>query len=224
MRIVFLGDSLTWGGYGGSFVNEVAHLLPGHDIINAGVPGNTVLNLRDRLDSVFEHQPDGVFVMVGGNDAVAYTQPAARAYYQNVQKVPNGIVTPDLFAQTYRDLLTQLQTAHSLAWVGLAPIEYNPLLVDTLALFNRRAAQTAAALNIPVIDLAVHFAPRHLPDRPPIDQAFINLIGKRAASGWQDYESERARGGFTFTFDGMHLLPDAARQIAHLIVEFLELS
>ncbi len=28
MRLVFLGDSLTWGGYGGNFVDKVAGLLP----------------------------------------------------------------------------------------------------------------------------------------------------------------------------------------------------
>ena len=36
MRIVLLGDSLTWGGYGGSFAATVSALLPEHQIIPAG--------------------------------------------------------------------------------------------------------------------------------------------------------------------------------------------
>ena len=78
MKIVFLGDSLTWGGYGGDFVAEVDRRLPQHTIVNAGVGGNTVINLLNRLDSVLDQEPDGVFVMVGGNDAISYSQPQTR--------------------------------------------------------------------------------------------------------------------------------------------------
>src|SRR5689334_16774000 len=132
MRIVFLGDSLIWGGYGGNFVAEVARLLPEHTMINAGHGGNTVVNLQRRLDDVLGHddavgeKPDGVFVMIGGNDAIAYSQPATRRYYRRVQKLPNGFITPDEFSRAYRDLLTGLQLAHVLAWVGLEPTEYSP--------------------------------------------------------------------------------------------------
>ena len=52
MRIVFLGDSLTWGGYGGDFVAEVAARLPEHAILNAGVGGDTVINLLRRVDEI----------------------------------------------------------------------------------------------------------------------------------------------------------------------------
>ena len=59
MRIIFLGDSLTWGGYGGNFVDVVAQLMPEHDIINAGVGGDTAINIERRLDDeLAEHQPD----------------------------------------------------------------------------------------------------------------------------------------------------------------------
>ena len=115
MKIIFLGDSLTWGGYGGDFVAEVARQMPDHDIINAGQVGNTVLSLLRRLDRVLSQKPDGIFVMVGGNDAISRTQPATRPYYEQTQKVPGGIVTPDQFAQTYRDLLLQIHARHVLA-------------------------------------------------------------------------------------------------------------
>ena len=59
MRIIFLGDSLTWGGYGGNFVDVVTQLMPEHDIINAGVGGDTAINIERRLgDELDEHQPD----------------------------------------------------------------------------------------------------------------------------------------------------------------------
>jgi lysophospholipase L1-like esterase len=223
MKIVFLGDSLVWGGYGGDFVAEVARLMPGHTIINAGEGGNTVINLLRRLDAVLDEQPDGVFVMVGGNDMISYSQPATRPYYEQVQDIPGGAVTPELFAQSYRDLLTRIQLAHALAWVGLEPVEYSAETVAVMRQYNMLAADAARSLNVPVLDLMAELAPANFPSRPPLTLATINLIGRRAASGWSDYDTERQRGGFTYSFDGTHFTPETARRVARRIVEFLNL-
>lgn len=68
--IVMLGDSLTaapqWG-----------ELLPGHDVINRGVPGDTVLQALKRVDTVTRLRPRLVFVMLGTNDLGRGTPPAA---------------------------------------------------------------------------------------------------------------------------------------------------
>lgn len=223
MRIVFLGDSLTWGGYGGNYVDEVQKRLPDDEIMNAGVGGNTVVNLLERLESdVLAHEPDGVFVMVGGNDSVSYVQPKTRVYYKQVQNIPDGIVDPDLFAQTYRELLYQLQLAHVQTWMGLPPKEYNPATVEAMEQYNAIAEEVARSFNVPTLDLMAHFKPDHIPERPEIDMGFINRIGKRSASGWNEYEADRERGGYTFTFDGMHLLPEAAERMGELVASFIK--
>jgi lysophospholipase L1-like esterase len=223
MRLVFLGDSLTWGGYGGNFLDEVARLLPDHEIINAGHGGDTVINLLRRVDDVLNLKPDGVFVMVGGNDAISYTMPETRPYYRRSKAIPEGVVTPDMFTSAYRDLLTRLHTAHVLAWGGLEPNEYNPELVPAQRLYNERTREVAESLNVPVLDLMAAFPPLNVKPRPPLTMKTIRLIGEREASGWHDYEAERQREGYTFTFDGLHLTPDAANQIAPLIVDFLDI-
>src|SRR5690606_22865382 len=139
------------------------------------------------------------------------SQPATRRYYEQVQKVPGGAVTPEIYIQAYRDLLTTLQAHQVLTWVGLATLEHNPAVVETLAQYNQLAREAAEALNLPVLDLTAHLPPpQPVPERPPLDQATINLIGKRVREGWTEYEAERERGGYTFTFDGLHLTPAAA--------------
>ncbi|MBC7812008.1 MAG: hypothetical protein H7175_12715, partial [Burkholderiales bacterium] len=222
MRIVFFGDSLTWGGYGGNFVDEVARLLPQHEIINAGVGGSTILNLLERLDEVLTLKPDGIFVMVGGNDAISYSQPETQRYYRRSRNVPDGIVRPEVFARSYRDLLTRLLTEHVLVWVGLPPIEYNIETLETLSSYNTLANDIAAKLGIPILDLMEHFPPDGVQERLPLSMDTIRLIGQRSSSNWADYETERQQGGYTFSFDGLHLTPEAANHMAALIVDFLD--
>ncbi|GAB4525408.1 MAG: hypothetical protein OHK0046_41230 [Anaerolineae bacterium] len=221
MKIVFLGDSLTWGGYGGSFFHELAHKLPDDDLVNMGTGGHTVLNLLHKLDKVLAQEPDGVFVMVGGNDAISHVQPGTRPYYEQVKHVPEGIVTPEMFQAAYRDLLSQLQLAHVQTWVGLPPIEHNPAVVAALRQYNALAMEAARTFNIPVLDLMTHFLPTTVPERPPLDMKSINLIGKRTQTGWNDYDTDRTAGGYTFTFDGLHFTPEAASKAADLIAAFI---
>lgn len=222
MRIVFLGDSLTWGGYGGDFVAIVAEQMPEHEIINAGAGGSTVLNLLERLDDVLAAEPDLVFVMVGGNDAISHAYPDTRPYYKSAQKVPDGQVTAELFAQTYRQLLTDLQLAHVQTLVALEPGEYSPELSETMAEYNRLAREAAEGLAVPVLDLPAHLEPETPPkQRPPLGLHTINLIGQRGAEGWDDYEAEGQREGYSYTFDGLHLTPEGARRLAELVVPFI---
>lgn len=223
MRIGFLGDSLTWGGYGGNWVQLVARALPNHDIHNFGVGGDTVINLQRRLpDILSQHQPDALFIMVGGNDAVSYSMPATRRYYQFSKGIlPDGIVTPEDHARVYRDLLTEVQLHHVQALVGLSPTEYSRHLVEVRQQYTSQVRELVQRLNIPMLDLDTAFTPVHPIEREAVSLKFIQDIGARVASGWQDFEAERARYGYSYTFDGMHLLPATAQRFAELIVPFL---
>lgn len=224
MRIVFLGDSLTAGRYGGSYIESMRRQYPDHELINAGQGGNTVVNLQRRLESdVLDQSPDGVFVMVGGNDAISYSQPKTRIYYEQAQDIPGGTVTPDLFSQTYRNILETLQLAFIQTWVGLPPAEYSPAVVEAQRHYNQLAQDAARSLRIPTLDLMAHFTPDHIPERPELDLAFINQIGRRERDGWTEYETEREKHGFVYTFDGLHLLPECAHQMAQHIGQFLAL-
>jgi lysophospholipase L1-like esterase len=223
MKIIFFGDSLTEGSYGGSYVEAIRERHPGHEIINAGVGGDTVVNLAERLDdAVIDQAPDGVFVMVGGNDAVSWSQPRTRIYYEQAKGVPAGMVTSEMFRQHYRDVLERLHLNFIQTWVGLPPAEYNPAVVETQRQYNRLAAEVARATNTPALDLMPHFAPEVVPERSPIDIGFIQVIGQRTSSGWDDFDTAQKEGGYTYTFDGLHLTPTAAQKMATLIADFIE--
>jgi lysophospholipase L1-like esterase len=61
--IVLLGDSLTAGG---SFPRTEA--LPGVELHNLGLPGETTWGLLSRLHDVWDLEPEYVFLMIGVND------------------------------------------------------------------------------------------------------------------------------------------------------------
>lgn len=222
-KLVFLGDSLTWGGFGGNFVPPLAERLPAHEIINAGEGGDTVLNLQQRVDDVLGAvQPDAMFVMVGGNDAVSYHMPETRPYYRSSKGIDDGFVSPEDYEAAYRDLLVHLQLNFVQPFVGLPPTEYSRELVAAQRDYNCRARRVAEALNIPVLDLAARYMPDQPIEREGVSLRFIQQIGKRYRQGWRDYEEERQRWGYTYTFDGMHLLPESAQSFAEVIAKFLQ--
>ena len=190
--------------------------------ITAGVGGDTVVNLLRRVDDVLdEHEPDAMFVMVGGNDNVSYSQPATRGYYRKSKQLEKGYITPDEHAAAYRDLLTRISLAYVQPLVGLSPAEYSRALVASRAEFTQRARDVAEALNVPVLDLDAVFTPDEPIEREPVNIHFISQIGARSATDWDDFEAERQKWGYTYTFDGMHILPETAPQFADHIVPFL---
>ncbi|MFZ4816549.1 MAG: SGNH/GDSL hydrolase family protein [Phototrophicaceae bacterium] len=220
MHVVFFGDSLTWGGYGGDYVGEVrVRVGERHHIVNAGEGGNTVVNLNRRvMQDVLSHEPDAVFVMIGGNDVVSYSQPDTRPYYRKAMQLPSGYVDPATFRSEYDALLTTLQTSYAQITVGLPPIEANETVVQTLRDYNGIAHELAAAHSIPVLDLFARYVPADIPARPPVTNKFIIEIGERERTGWNDWYTAQAAGGYTYTFDGVHWTPRIAAAVAEQVI------
>ncbi len=59
MKTVFFGDSITAG-----FLNLNSH----ENVINLGISGDKINNLIGRIEDVFRHKPDQMFILIGIND------------------------------------------------------------------------------------------------------------------------------------------------------------
>jgi lysophospholipase L1-like esterase len=224
MKIVFFGDSLTEGTWGVSYVDKAATAMPDHHFLNRGVNGDTSLNLYRRVtqDAIAE-RPDGVFVMVGVNDAVSAVSPITRPYYRFVKHVPRGTVSPISFRENMRATLGKLLAADIKTWVGLAPIEYNPQQVAMLREMNKNAAEVCAEMNVPTLDLLARLTPTKIPLRRPYNLSDYgrNLL---IALGWKQYDRWQKDGGFTYTYDGVHLTDAGAARMAELVAGFLRVN
>lgn len=222
MKIIFFGDSLTQGTFGASYVDKLALSLRGHHFINQGVNGDTSLNLFRRVDKdVLAEKPDGVFIMIGVNDAVSAVEPGSHLYYRFMKKLPRGQVSAVSFRENMRALLGKLVAAQIKIWVALPPIEYNPATVKTLRQMNDYANTICREFNIPALDLMAALTPKAIPERNPIglSQYTSNLMIRLGVD--KNYEQHRAAGGFSYSFDGVHLTENGAQQMADLIVPFL---
>jgi acyl-CoA thioesterase I len=78
-RVVCLGASTIHGNVSFNIVDELVRRLPDHNLINAGVNGNTSAQVLARVPAVVACAPDAVIVQVGANDALAMrNSPMAR--------------------------------------------------------------------------------------------------------------------------------------------------
>lgn len=89
--VVFLGDSITYGG-------DWDDLFPNSPVENRGIGGDTTLGLLNRLDQIIALKPSQIFLMIGTNDLCYNRQiPAIIANYRLIlsrfhSELPNTAV------------------------------------------------------------------------------------------------------------------------------------
>jgi lysophospholipase L1-like esterase len=221
MKLIFFGDSLTQGTYGVGYVDKLAALMRGHSFINQGVNGDTSLNLYRRVErDVIAEKPDGCLVMVGINDAISHAEPGIRPYYRLAKRVPQGHISPIAFRENQRAILLTLQRAGMRVWVALPPVEHRPAMVNALREMNALQRELCTELDIPALDLMAALTPATVPERPPLG---FNHFGAslEVTLGRKSYEALQQVGGYSYSFDGIHLTDAAATRIATLLADFL---
>jgi acyl-CoA thioesterase-1 len=137
-RIVFLGDSLT-AGYGLEKEESVPSLIQKrlrengypHEVVNAGVSGDTSAGGLSRLDWSLEGDVQILIVELGGNDGLRglpvaglkqnLTEIITRARARGISVVLTGMEAPPNFGQAYtsefRDVYRQLAREHEVTFV-----------------------------------------------------------------------------------------------------------
>ena len=68
--IACIGDSLTHGNIGQSWVDYLREEFPNDIFLNEGINGNTTWQVIQRLDPILECKPDLTILMIGTNDAL----------------------------------------------------------------------------------------------------------------------------------------------------------
>jgi lysophospholipase L1-like esterase len=220
--LVCFGDSLTEGTIGASYIDILRPQLPGVRVVNAGINGDTVLNLLRRFErDVLPQRPDVVVVFVGLNDlGTAYGELPLRGYY-HLMKGVHIAITPLRFAQLYRQLIAALR-ARSGAEIALCTLttlgeSLGDPVQATIDAYSTVVRALAHQERLPLIDLRAAFRaaiaadPRSGPAyhiwTPLLDWSGIRWLG-------QSHASLGARRGYRLLCDGAHLSAAGAALVA----------
>jgi lysophospholipase L1-like esterase len=228
--IVFLGDSITEGKIGASYVERIrTQLQPDVRVINAGINGDTTVNMWRRIDrDVLPHQPSMVVVIAGLNDlGTAYALQPQRHYYRWLKQ--NWIeLTPTRFAASYQRLIITLQQRTNAQIVVATPTSLTEQLdMPVQTLINAYSAivwAVAARMHVPVIDTRAAFLraiaedPRPGPDyRIEVAVQDMITVGLKQAS----YRELTHQRGYRLLCDGAHLADAGADLVATTMIPIL---
>jgi lysophospholipase L1-like esterase len=227
MRIAFVGDSLTSGQPGSSFVAILRQRLPDCTLVNLGRGNDTVISLYRRISRVHFAQPfDLAFLLIGINDVADHPPRSFRVVNALLRQVPARDTQE--FCRYYG------ATLDVLCRQAKRVIAVSPLLKgeDISSTANRKVEQLAGVIQ----DLATQYAQVDYVDAR---SAFIReLDGKRTTDYLptsvlrvmadtltlrSDAQIDRkaAERGLHLTLDGIHLNRRGAEMVAEAFEEII---
>jgi len=168
--VVMLGDSLTAEA-------DWRELLPGRDVVNRGVAGQTATEILARVGDVRRLRPRVVFVMAGINDLTLGEDPDQVA--ATYAAVVDGLTS----AETTIIMQPVIHVAHDRDSFGLPRFWYNRRN-RSISELNERLKTIAAARRLIFLDLNATLAPGGvLPDEMTNDGTHLRA---RAYLLWAD--------------------------------------
>lgn len=163
-KIIFLGNSIT-----AAF--QIAEFLPGYNIRNRGISGNTTNDILNRIDDIAGIKPVKVFIMMGINDIVENVpvKNLLDNYSQIIEKIKNQSPETKIFIQS----ILPVSKSASVFFSG----DENKInqMIDEV---NQKLIQMAKERNLVYIDLNdVFMSKGELKDEYSWDGIHINARG-----------------------------------------------
>ena len=218
--IVCLGASIVRGRASVDFVTLLRQQMPHRTIVNAGVNGNVVRQVLDRLDDVLACNPADVVILVGTNDVLT------------------SLTASDAEAEKsladYRSVLDRVVQRLQEGGARVTLCSLPPLgqdLADAanarLGQFNSQIREVATARNTayaPVHEalcqVLMATGETHGPAWSPSWRPGLESLIRHFVLGWS-YDRIAERAGWTLTPDGVHLDSTGARIVADRVEECL---
>jgi acyl-CoA thioesterase-1 len=215
-RVVCFGASTIQGNVSFNIVDELARRLPDHDVINAGINGNTSAQVLDRLPAVVALRPDVVVVHAGANDLLAALR-------------DGGETTVDVLAANLRAIVAGLRpTGARIALMSIQPIgerlddEFNRG-VDRVNATIRQVAEAEQVAYLPLNErLAALLRGQGTGRAAKTDllRLVVKAIVLHLGVG-VGLDRIGRRNGFVLHTDGLHLASPGGLVAADLIEAFI---
>ena len=232
--IVCLGDSLTHGNVSFNWVGRLRVDFAHQNLhfVNAGINGNVVWQLNQRLPLILKARPHVAIVLIGTNDVMGSFDRADGIAYQRGAKLPN-LPSQDNFRLEYRKLLRALRDVPRVAACTLPPLGERPdspvnRLVESFNADIRVIAHEEGATLLPLGEKL--FEVIASTEEPPQDYhpgPIRRLIPILQALGdhylrKQTWDQSAANRGLTLLPDHIHLGERGGSILADLVTEFIQ--
>ena len=224
MKIIFYGDSLTEGRPGVSFFHNLERRLEGHELLNYGKGGDTVISLYQRIMKDQLAMPsDLAFLWIGTNDILGRISFSM----ENILNPPRARDHKE-FMDYYKRILEILSP------LSKKLIAVPPLFVgeDLGNVWNRELEEladivrklSASCENVEYLNLCKIFA-KEMESRKPsnyILKSPVRLMVDLALDTPEKVSEKSTQRGLYFTLDGVHLNGMGAEIVANLFYKLIK--
>ena len=122
--VACIGDSLTHGNVGQSWVDYLRHEFKDILFLNEGINANTSWQVLQRLEPILECKPDVIILMIGTNDALGSFDVNSGLRYKRNNKLPE-VPTFDKYKEYLPKIIDRLSVSSKVAICTLPPVGEN---------------------------------------------------------------------------------------------------
>ena len=122
--IACIGDSLTHGNIGQSWVDYLREEFPNDIFLNEGINANTTWQVLQRLEPIFECKPDLIILMIGTNDALGSFDIDSGLRYKKNNNLPE-VPSFEKYKEQLVELIDKISLSSKVVMCTLPPIGEN---------------------------------------------------------------------------------------------------
>ena len=119
--IACIGDSLTHGNIGQSWVDYLREEFPNDIFLNEGINANTTWQVLQRLEPILECKPDQIILMIGTNDALGSFDIDSGLRYKKNNNLPE-VPSFEKYREQLPELINKIGLSSKIAICTLPPI------------------------------------------------------------------------------------------------------
>jgi lysophospholipase L1-like esterase len=227
MNIIFLGDSLTRGNTGVSYLNLLKQKLPNHELYNFGKNGDPVVSLYKRMKKIqYPEKIDIAFVWIGTNDVFV----KVNNKFPVIKKIlgQNWAETHEEFEEYYRKILDFLKDKTGKIFT------VSPWIIgeDFKNIWNKELEQLSMIIkdisdsysNVEYIDIRKKIFEKIKPHKSSdyiVDNSFGVIFDAITLNNPERIDKKSLDRGLFLTIDGVHLNNRSASFIADVFNDFI---
>lgn len=233
--VACIGDSLTHGNVGQSWVDYLRLEFKDTIFLNEGINANTSWQVLQRLEPILECKPDVIILMIGTNDALGSFDVNSGLRYKRNNKLPE-VPTFDKYKEYLPKIIERLSVSSKVAICTLPPIGENKesKVNQHVNQFNDFIKIVAKEKNINLLQVSdslwsdidsrtypseIDYNPKSIPLlRRIFGGIFHHYIFKKS---WNDIAESK---GQWILFDQIHLNERGANIVFNLVKSFISKS